>query len=141
MLNPSSATELIDDKTINRCTEAIHKDFGSLTVVNLFPCITSKPNEIKVKMENADKLIKTINEVYILQSVFEADTVVCAWGNEGDKASKEILQNLRNLKIQLWAFGIDSNECPRHPSRLKNPMELKLLDYLININQNINTNN
>ena len=80
MLNPSTATEVQNDPTVERCERRARAlGFGAFRVTNIFAFRATDP---KVMRAVADP-VGPENDAAILGSVAWADKVVCAWGNHG----------------------------------------------------------
>ena len=122
MLNPSCADEVIDDQTITRCI-GFAKDwgYGRLKAVNLFAWRATDSNELT---KVADP-VGPDNHSWILESVRQADKVVCAWGDDVSTASdreeraQEVLETVKDQGKKPYRLGSLTNKGnPRHPSRL-----------------------
>ena len=80
MLNPSTATEVQNDPTVERCERRARTlGFGAFRVTNIFAYRATDP---KVMRAAADP-VGPGNDAAILQSLDWADQVICAWGNHG----------------------------------------------------------
>ncbi len=112
MLNPSTATDDIDDPTIRRCID-FAKRWGcsSLSVVNLFAARATDPRELK----RMDDPIGPDNDLTIMSEAARADTVVLAWGVHGAYLGRDqdVLVLLRPLKPRH--LGLTKDGHPRHP--------------------------
>lgn len=80
MLNPSTATEHVDDPTIRRCIGFARSwDAGRLVIGNLFALRATDPRVMKAHAEP----VGPDNDQHLLAIAREAHLVVCAWGNHG----------------------------------------------------------
>ena len=80
MLNPSTATEVQNDPTVERCEQRARKlGYGSFCVTNIFAWRDTDPRAMRA----ADDPIGPLNDSYILTSAQWADHVVAAWGTHG----------------------------------------------------------
>lgn len=113
MLNPSTADETEDDKTIRRCIGyAKSWGYGRLEVVNLFAYRTSKPSELRT----ADAPVGDRNDEVLRDVCDEAELVVAAWGGFDDHRDRAI-EVAEMLDVELQALGTTKDGHPLHPSR------------------------
>jgi hypothetical protein len=114
MLNPSKATELANDPTIERCERrAKLLGYGALRVCNLFALRETDPARLKraKKPEGPD------NSAQLTEALAWCDVVLCSWGVHGahrDQAAK-LLPLFRSAKKPLLALGVTKDGHPRHP--------------------------
>ena len=114
MLNPSTATEVQNDPTVERCerrTRAL--GFGSFRVTNIFAYRATDP---KVMRAVADP-VGPDNDNSILQSLAWADQIICAWGSHGAHLlrGKAVAALLRASGKTLWHLGLTQAGAPKHP--------------------------
>ena len=122
MLNPSTADDKEDDKTIIRCIN-FAKDwgYGGLMVGNLFAYRTTYPKELfKTKNPEGKDNLKRIK-----QMIKRSDLVICAWGNKQGSPPKYLreLSELHYLKL------LDDRKTPGHPLRLKKDTKPKRFNF------------
>jgi hypothetical protein len=114
MLNPSTATEVQNDPTVERCERRARAlGFGAFRVTNIFAFRATDP---KVMRAEADP-VGPWNDTAILESVPWADAVVCAWGNHGlhlDRGAR-VEAMLRRAGAPLKHLGLTGQGQPRHP--------------------------
>jgi hypothetical protein len=114
MLNPSTATEVQNDPTVERCERRARAlGFGAFRVTNIFAYRATDP---KVMRAAADP-IGPENDPAILGSVPWANEVVCAWGNHGlhlDRG-RAVGEMLRTAGARLSHLGLTGQGQPRHP--------------------------
>lgn len=80
MLNPSTADEIKNDPTIERCERrAIAMGFGGIRVANIFALRSTDPAAL-YRHQNP---IGPMNNEAILESIKGAGIVICAWGGHG----------------------------------------------------------
>ena len=80
MLNPSTATEVQNDPTVERCERRARAlGHGAFRVTNIFAFRATDP---KVMRAVADP-VGPDNDSAILDSIGWSDVIVCAWGNHG----------------------------------------------------------
>jgi hypothetical protein len=114
MLNPSTATELQNDPTVERCQRrAVALGFGAFRVTNIFAFRATDP---KVMRAAADP-VGPENDAAILDSANWADMILCAWGNHGLHLGRGALvaDFLRQTGAPLFHLGLTGQDQPRHP--------------------------
>lgn len=80
MLNPSTATEVQNDPTVERCERRARAlGFGAFQVTNIFAWRDTDPR----KMRAAADPVGPENNNAILDGVIWADQVIAAWGTHG----------------------------------------------------------
>ncbi|MEO0665323.1 MAG: DUF1643 domain-containing protein, partial [Pseudomonadota bacterium] len=80
MLNPSTATEVQNDPTVERCERRARAlGFGAFRVLNIFAWRDTDPR----KMRAAPDPVGPDNDAAILESLPWADRVIAAWGTHG----------------------------------------------------------
>ncbi len=114
MLNPSTATEVQNDPTVERCERRARAlGFGAFRVTNIFAFRATDP---KV-MRSADDPVGPANDAAIRDSLTWADAVICAWGNHGlhrDRGA-EVEAMLRGSGAMLHQLGLTGRGQPKHP--------------------------
>jgi hypothetical protein len=114
MLNPSTATELQNDPTVERCERrARGLGFGAFRVTNIFAYRATDP---RVMRAAADP-VGPGNDAVLLESVPWSDAVLCAWGNHGihmDRGAR-VEAMLRQAGARLSHLGLTGQGQPRHP--------------------------
>jgi hypothetical protein len=114
MLNPSTATEIQNDPTVERCERRARAlGFGAFRVTNIFAYRATDP---KVMRAAADP-VGPNNDAALLESVPWADLILCAWGNHGlhlDRGSA-VVDLLRKTAVPLFHLGLTEQNQPRHP--------------------------
>ena len=118
MLNPSTADEMVNDPTIERCQRrAITMGYGSMIIVNLFP----------FRMTDS-KLLNTVpsllsdsaeaNEA-ILRAVALSEMSVCGWGKHPLAAPRAqhimTLIKQKNLQQKVMCLQLNADNSPQHP--------------------------
>ena len=114
-LNPSTATETVDDPTVRRCIGfAKLWGFSTMCMTNVFAFRATDPRVMKAE----DNPVGLENNDWICRVAMEAAMVVCCWGNHGEymERSKEVLNRFRKLNIRkLHHLGLTEQGEPRHP--------------------------
>ena len=114
MLNPSTADEISNDPTVERCERrARSMGFGGLQVINIFAYRATDP---KVMKAQADP-IGTENDRHILDAVRESGMVVCAWGKHGEHMGwgKEVIDLLGRAEVKTHCLKLNKDGQPAHP--------------------------
>ncbi|MCC5969515.1 MAG: DUF1643 domain-containing protein [Pararhodobacter sp.] len=114
MLNPSTATEVQNDPTVERCERRARAlGFGAFRVCNIFAYRATDP---RVMRAQADP-VGPDNDAAITESALWADRVLCAWGTHGAHlgrgAAVEAL--LRASGQRLYHLGLSKAGHPKHP--------------------------
>ncbi len=114
MLNPSTATEVMNDPSVERCERRARAlGYGAFRVCNIFAWRDTDPK----RMRAAADPVGPGNDAALTESLAWADTVVCAWGTHGAHlgrgAAVEAL--LRAGPRPLHHLGRTRDGHPRHP--------------------------
>jgi hypothetical protein len=118
MLNPSTADEIRNDATIERCERRARSlGFGSLVVWNLFAYRTVSPQILKahhnpVGPENDEFIRDVLLEIKVRDGI-----VIAGWGSHGVflERYKYVLEIAHRLNVELYCLGTTSSGQPRHP--------------------------
>ncbi len=114
MLNPSKATELANDPTIERCERRARRlGYGAFGVVNLFALRETSPQKLKAAAAPEGPE----NTAVIGRSATWADDILAAWGVHGVHLGicDSVLPILRNSGRPLLHLGLTKDGHPRHP--------------------------
>ncbi len=114
MLNPSTATEVQNDPTVERCERRARTlGYGAFRVCNIFAWRDTDPR----KMRKAKNPIGPANDQAIQDACFWADTVVAAWGTHGEHLSRgpEVERLMRATGKPLFHLGLSKLGHPKHP--------------------------
>jgi hypothetical protein len=114
MLNPSTATEVQNDPTVERCERRARAlGFGAFRVCNIFAFRATDP---KVMRRAADP-VGPANDAAIRESCFWADIIVCAWGTHGAHLGRgpEVERLMRATGRPLNHLGLTQDGHPKHP--------------------------
>jgi len=111
MLNPSTATELKNDPTIERCERrTCAMGFGAMTIANLFAFRATKPADLALATDPVgpgnDDVLKHLSDI--------SDLTICGWGVHGTLHHRQ--RTIPNsLSGPLHALGTTKAGQPRHP--------------------------
>lgn len=114
MLNPSTATEVQNDPTVERCERRARAlGYGAFRVCNIFAFRATDP---KVMRAHPDP-IGPANDAAILEGADWAEAVICAWGTHGAHLDRGIAVEalLRASGRPLFHLGLSLAGHPRHP--------------------------
>lgn len=114
MLNPSKATEVQNDPTVERCERrARAQGFGAMQVTNIFAWRETDPH----KMRQATDPVGPDNDSTLRDGAQWADTVIAAWGTHGVHRNRGPLteQLLRATGKPLYSLGLSKHGHPKHP--------------------------
>ena len=114
MLNPSTATEVQNDPTVERCERRARAlGYGAFRVTNIFAFRATDPKVMRA----APDPIGPANDAAIADSAAWADRIICAWGTHGAHlgrgAAVEAL--LRGTGQPLFHLGLSQAGHPKHP--------------------------
>ena len=114
MLNPSTATELQNDPTVERCERRARAlGFGAFRVCNIFAWRETDP----AKMRAAPDPVGPGNDAAIAEGCQWADRIVCAWGAHGEHLDRgrRVERLMRATGRPLHHLGLTKAGHPRHP--------------------------
>jgi len=114
MLNPSTATELQNDPTVERCERRARAlGFGGFKVTNIFAWRDSDPR----KMRAATAPIGLENDAAIQEACAWADQVIAAWGTHGAHLNRgaQVVELLRQSGKPILHLGLSKQGHPKHP--------------------------
>lgn len=114
MLNPSTATEVQNDPTVERCERRSRAlGFGGFRVTNIFAWRDTDPR----KMRAAVAPVGPENDTAILDGAAWASRIICAWGTHGTHLGRgrEVEALLRATTLPLHHLGLTKEGHPKHP--------------------------
>lgn len=114
MLNPSTATEVQNDPTVERCERRARAlGFGAFQVTNIFAWRDTDPRNMRA----ASDPIGPANNAAILDGASWADQIIAAWGTHGAHLNRgpEVEEILRAAGHQLYHLGLSKDGHPKHP--------------------------
>lgn len=129
MLNPSTASGIINDPTIRRCV-GFAKDlkFDRLEVVNLFAYRATDPREL-LKLLDADDPEGPENVKAVKDAAYGAGMILCAWGAYGGFRNQDqtVLGWLQESGKPLHVLGFTKKGGqPLHPLYVPTNTKLQL---------------
>lgn len=114
MLNPSTADELRNDPTVERCERRARAlGFGAFRVVNIFAFRATDPRDLK----KASEPVGDGNDTALGEALEWADMTVAAWGAHGDHLGQgaAVAKSLKAAGKPLHHLGLTKRGHPRHP--------------------------
>ena len=114
MLNPSTATEVQNDPTVERCERRARAlGFGAFRVTNIFAFRATDPRVMRAP----DDPVGPGNDAAIADSAGWADRIICAWGTHGAHLDRGAVVEtlLRGTGQPLFHLGLSQAGHPTHP--------------------------
>lgn len=114
MLNPSTATEIQNDPTVERCERRARTlGFGGFTVCNIFAYRATDPRNMRAAADP----VGPENDAAILAAAQASDRIVCGWGTHGAHQNRgpAMEQVLRAQDKPLYHLGLSKAGHPKHP--------------------------
>lgn len=114
MLNPSTATEIQNDPTVERCERRARAlGFGAFRVCNIFAWRDTDPRQ----MRKAAEPIGSENNQAITEACIWADRIICAWGTHGEHLGRgpQVETLMRATGRPLHHLGLSKAGHPKHP--------------------------
>ncbi|WP_298801637.1 DUF1643 domain-containing protein [uncultured Lentibacter sp.] len=114
MLNPSTATEVQNDPTVERCERRARAlGFGGFRVTNIFAWRDTDPKAMRAAAEP----IGAANDATIAQSCDWADQIIAAWGAHGAHLQRgaAVEAVLRATGRPVFHLGLTQAGHPKHP--------------------------
>jgi hypothetical protein len=114
MLNPSTATELQNDPTVERCERRARTlGYGAFCVCNIFAYRATDPKKMRAQPDP----VGPENDVAIITATNWASDIVCAWGTHGAHLDRgaEVEKIMRAQPKQLTHLGLSIAGYPKHP--------------------------
>ena len=114
MLNPSKATEVQNDPTVERCERRARAlGYGAFQVTNIFAWRETDPRALR----RAAAPVGEGNDAAILEGAGWADDVIAGWGVHGAHLNRgpDSAALLRRAGAALFHLGLSKHGHPRHP--------------------------
>lgn len=114
MLNPSTATEVQNDPTVERCERRARAlGFGAFRVTNIFAWRDTDPK----KMRAAADPVGPQNDAVLTESCNWTDRIIAAWGTHGEhmKRGRDVEALLRQTGLPIYHLGLSKAGHPKHP--------------------------
>lgn len=129
-LNPSTADEVDNDPTVERCERRARRlGFGGLIVTNIF---AYRETDRHLMMKHPEP-IGVNNDAAIVQAAGLCDVVLCAWGNEGAHLNRS--EAVRKLLLphadKCRALLVNKSGEPKHPLYCGYEMPLQEYSFIL----------
>lgn len=114
MLNPSTASELANDPTVERCERRARAlGFGGFRVVNLFALRATDPRALRAAADP----VGPDNDAALSDGMTWADAILCGWGGHGALHGRDrtVGAQLQQAGKPLWHLGLTQAGQPKHP--------------------------
>jgi len=114
MLNPSTATEVQNDPTVERCERRARAlGFGAFRVCNIFAWRATDPRVMRAQPDP----VGPGNDAAIAEGCAWADAVVCAWGTHGAHLGRgpAVETLIRATGAMPMHLGLSKAGHPKHP--------------------------
>lgn len=114
MLNPSKATEVQNDPTVERCERRARAlGFGAFQVTNIFAWRDTDP----FQMRKARDPIGPENDATIRAGAEWADQIIAAWGTHGAHLDRgpQMADILHATQKPIYTLGLSKHGHPKHP--------------------------
>lgn len=114
MLNPSTADEIKNDPTVERCERRARAlGFGAFRVCNIFAFRATDPKVMRAEPDPTGPH----NDTAIAEACAWADEVVCAWGTHGAHLGRgaEVETLVRGTGVRPKHLGLSKHGHPKHP--------------------------
>lgn len=114
MLNPSTATEVQNDPTVERCERRARTlGFGAFRVCNIFAWRDTDPRAMRAAADP----VGAENDAAIAESCHWADQIVAAWGTHGAHLDRgpAVERLLRATGHPIYHLGLTKDGHPKHP--------------------------
>ena len=114
MLNPSSATEIQNDPTVERCERRARAlGYGAFCVTNIFAWRDTDPKKMRAALDP----IGSHNDDAITKACDWADKTIAAWGTHGTYMERGayVEKLLARLNKPIFHLGLSKEGQPKHP--------------------------
>ena len=114
MLNPSTASEVQNDPTVERCERrARHLGFGAFRVTNIFAWRATDPRDMRAAAEP----VGPENDQALAQGAAWADQIIAAWGVHGAHRGQGplVAEQLLAGQTPVYHLGLSKEGHPKHP--------------------------
>lgn len=114
MLNPSTANEVENDPTIERCQRrSMSMAYGGIFVINLYAYRSTDP----AALDQVEDPIGPLNDKYIAEVAQNAGIVICGWGNSTQRFDRHIMviELLKRLGVKPMCLAKNKDGSPKHP--------------------------
>jgi hypothetical protein len=114
LLNPSTADEIKNDPTVERCVRRSNRlGYKIVVVANAFALRSTDPAELR---KHADP-VGPENDKWIERAAASANAVVLGWGTDGEieGRGRALAARLAAIGVRPLCLGVTKGGQPRHP--------------------------
>lgn len=114
MLNPSTATEVQNDPTVERCERRARTlGYGGFRVANIFAWRATDPRDMRAAFDP----VGPENDSTLIESAKWTDHIIAAWGTHGVHQGRGhmVAQMLQQQSKPLFHLGLSKAKHPKHP--------------------------
>lgn len=114
MLNPSTATEVQNDPTVERCERRARVlGFGGFRVTNIFAFRATDPRDMRAAADP----VGPNNDATLAEGATWADRIIAAWGVHGAHQDRgpAVADKLLQTGRPLFHLGLSKAGHPKHP--------------------------
>lgn len=114
MLNPSTATEVQNDPTVERCERRARTlGYGGFCVTNIFAWRATDPRDMRAAVDP----VGSENDAVLTDRARQADHIIAAWGTHGAHMGRgvTVAGMLHALGKPLFHLGLSKAGHPKHP--------------------------
>ena len=114
MLNPSTATEMQNDPTVERCERRARTlGYGAFRVTNIFAWRDTDPRDMRAAIDP----VGPDNDKAIADGTRWADRIVAAWGTHGAHLARgpQVADMLFASGQPVYTLGLTKHGHPKHP--------------------------
>ena len=118
MLNPSTATEVQNDPTVERCERRARAlGFGAFRVTNIFAYRATDPRDMRAAADPVGPENDHAIQSSATSWIRDGDKIVCAWGAHGDHLGRGamVADLLFSTQRPLFHLGMTKAGHPKHP--------------------------
>lgn len=123
MLNPSTATEDVDDPTVRKCRSyASQWGYNTLLVGNIMAYRATDPSLLR----GIEDPVGPDNLSHLRGMLETQPRLICAWGRVPTRlqhAEQAVTQLIREVGIEPYALRVNSGGSPSHP--LYQPLDVE----------------
>lgn len=120
LLNPSTADQVRNDPTVERCERRARRmGFNEMIVANLFAFRSTKPKY----MLAAEDPVGPENDKAIVDAAWASHKIVCGWGEHGRHLGRSEAVRKLLSSFELTALKVNESGEPCHPLSLTYELE------------------
>ncbi len=114
MLNPSKATEVQNDPTVERCEQRARRlGYGGFCVTNIFAWRATDPRDMRAAADP----VGSENDKILIERTRESCHIIAAWGTHGAHLGRGavVAEMLQAQGKPLFHLGLSKAGHPKHP--------------------------